>query len=629
MSEQLATELTYRETAREKLPIFFGSFENFMHSLREICMNGTDEMEENFPSGKLFVKLDNDLRTLSIRDTGRGMILFTKNKTGKLNYVSLLEVLYAGGKYKVEEGKRTTGQNGVGLTVTNYTSEYFRVDSYHDDKRETVVYENGGNLVSKETVNAKGEEHGTCITWRLDPEVYTNTIFQPEEIADYLERLNMIAPKITITYVSPLGEKIYNSEGMHQYYKEKVYDGTSDVLIVEDYAKKEIPGQSLEYRVILGTSITTVQESYLNKNYLVKGGKIDDGIIEGVRKFANEYCSQNDLMPKNIKNFKAKDIQESISYIADVYSTNASFSGQTKFDTDCEEYYNVMAEYIELLLWSFVDEKPRVIKEMIDHIITIAKGNYNSEASRRKLTSVLKPKSKKNNKPEKLTDCYTSGDNAEIYIAEGDSAGTGFVDARDSDFQAVFTGKGKFGNVLKLPVDKIMKNEVIIGLYQALGCGMDMKGVDCFDIKDLKYGKIILGYDADDDGYHIGCMYVALLWTYSRKLILEKKVYIACTPLYIVRTKSGETIYIYSESEKDKILQGINEPYEMHRNKGIGELQSEELSRTAMNPETRKLIRLNVKDPKAFDEMLEQWMGKDTAYRKDFIQEHIREYLEM
>ena len=671
MGRDTIKSLSERQQARDKVAIWFGSRDNFVHPFKEVTMNGVDEITNNFESGEVFINLSNDCKTMKIIDTGRGIPIEgetpTETEDGRTelipNYKLLLLKLFAGTNYDNNaNGKITTGANGVGLTVTNYTSKHFKVVSHRPSGTYTIEFNEGGILVYEpiRTDNTEGK-HGTEITFTLDDEVFTGTTYNIDEILDVIKNLAGVAHSVTFTIEHNGSEHYFHYDSLQQFFEENVENRTSKPAVghQKTFKKEAEPMPEIQFtnstpghdpggpsasdlaaetnliQCIISTSSTPLQKSFLNSTYLSEGGSINRGIVYGVRDYVNKHIKDKKLIDKKLGEITPNDIEESISFVCNFLSTNVEFTNQTKLSTNKSLYMRIAKEYIQEVLEFYKIEQPKEFEKFINHILEVQKFNGKAMAAKNSLKKKLSEKVDNIiNRIEGLIDCKLHDLTSEIFIAEGKSALGSIITARNPLTQAGIAIRGKILNCLKADYDEIFKSETVMSIIKALGCGIETdkknKDLGCFDISALRYGKIIIATDADPDGYQIACLLLTLFYRLCPTLIKEGHVYIALTPLFEIKDlKNKKYYYAYSEEEKDEIVsdlqsQGIK--YQVNRNKGLGEVDAEVMSRTGVNPETRNIMKVTFDDAEQMVKAFDDWMGNNVDNRKDFIETELNKY---
>ena len=636
MSEKIRT-LSNREQAREKISIWFGSADNYIHAIKEVVANATDEIINNFESGTVDIVLHDDNETIEITDCGRGIPIDGKTD-GVYNYELLFLTLFAGTKYGEggTMGGNYTGQNGVGLCVVNYTSSLFEVTSTYNGKRYHIGFANGGEIVSPLSCeNANVDEHGTKIKFRLDKDVYTSITYLSEEVEDIVKRYAVGSNKVAINYKYMDKEKSYHYDNLVDYYSDLTGNKNTSSIAFGEAVTFDDGGEKTSISIALSTTTEAIQESYLNLTHLSSGGKVNEGVINGVKLFANKYCKQNRLFPKNVNSFTDSDIEESLSFVAVMLSNKVEFQSQTKLSTNKFLYREVAKKRTTQILEIMEIEDTTGFKKIIDHLLLVQKDNTNNQKQKENLKKKLKEKvDNMVNKIDKFVDCRVHGEEAELYLAEGDSAHGSVVLARDGRFQASMPMGGKFLNVEKVNnIDAITSNDIVMNVIKVLSCGVDLgkkyKDVTEFDIKKLRYGKIICASDEDPDGAQIQCLVITMFNKLMPQIIHEGKLYIARTPLFEIKLKNDEMIYAHTDEERDSLIKEHGKNIvNIARVKGLGELEAEVMAETAMNPETRHLIQVTIDDVKKAQQSIDDWMGSDVTNRKEFISTNLNKYIQ-
>ena len=635
MSKDKIRRLDHREQSREKISIWYGSKDNYEHGLKEVLANATDEIINNFDKGTINVELMEDMKTLVVQDSGRGIPMGGETD-GTPNYELLFLILFAGTKYG-EGGEMDgsyTGTNGSGQTVLNYTSSLFEVTSVRNGKEYHIKFEDGGILSEPITEKETDKESGTTVKFRLDPEIYTETEFTNEQVKNIVKRYAVSSNKITINYKHKDEEVTYHYDHLEEYFDEVIGDTSTSSVRYGDSVLFDDGGEKTSIELALATTTEIIQESYLNINYLPNGGTINNGIVNGVKLYMNKFCRDNSLFPKGVRSFADSDIEESISFVAVMLSNNVEFSNQTKLDTQKKIYYEVAKKRVSQMLEVMEVEDKKGFDAIVKHLLLVQKDNASNQRQKEKLKKELTKKvDNLNNSIEKFVDSRIHGEEAELYLAEGDSAHGSVVLARDGKFQASLPMGGKFLNVAKAnTLEAIVKNEIIMNVIRVLGCGVELgkkhKDVAPFDITKLRYGKIIIASDEDADGKQITSLVITLFHTLMPEIIKQGKLFIAKTPLYEIKLKDDSVLYAYSDEERDKLIKDNRENVvNVARSKGLGELDAEVMAETAMNPETRHLVQVTIEDSDVAKKALDDWMGTSVDNRKEMISANLNEYI--
>lgn len=584
MNNQEIKILNDRQQAREKLPIFYGSRDNHVHGVKELIANAADEVKNNnIENGNIIVSLSEDNRTITVSDNGRGIPISGKTD-GYFNYELLFLKLFAGTKYEVTDSI-TTGTNGVGNTVLNYTSKRFDVTSTYGNKTYTINFENGGNIKDKLKSVKSTSPNGTTITIELDEDVYTSVVFDPEETKEIVKHFSVASLGIKYKFIHSSEEVDFFYTSYQEYFDEMIgSQSTSGIFSLGSHTFEEntkmASGEGTievkeknKYDLFITTTPEAFQESYLNTTFLPEGGAINDGVLDGIRLYLNKHCRDNKLFPKSVTAFTKDDVESAISFLVLVESNNVEFSNQTKLSTNKDLYKNQAKEYVTSLLQAVQIEKPKEFELLVKHLLEIQKHNSASDRARQKLKKKLTEKVEGiGNKVDKLVDCENHGMEAELYISEGDSAQGSIIDARDDEFQATYPLRGKMLNVLKADLDRVFNNQEVVDLVKIIGTGIQdgKRGLDDFNIDNARYGKIVISCDADADGAQIAILFLTFIYRFMRPLLENGMIYIAQTPLYEVKFDDDTMHYFLSEDDKNRNIEKItkNKKYVMNRLKG-------------------------------------------------------------
>lgn len=526
MNKDKIRELSDREQARNKLPIFFGSRSNYYHPIREVIGNSIDEIENNFDSGTIVVELGKDCQTITIDDSGRGMPMKDKNDCRLL-----FETLFAGTKYE-PGNKIQVGTNGVGNTTINYTSLDFSCYSRGIGSIFEAKYKEGvlQSFEKKDLKFGTADESGTSISFKLDPTMYTNTTFEYERVKEIVNHFSANSPNINFRTIHLDQYHEYNYKDLIEFFKENTDSSQStsgdlklmDIAYKDEYTlsdrfdTKDLSKEELSelevfeeentISLVMSTSNEPVAKTFLNRCWLEEGGIIEESVYKGVRYWLNKYCKENRLFPKNVNNFVDSDIRSSLSFVCSIFSTLVEYEGQTKLKTSKTLYGKRVIQHVQTLLDFELIENKVEFDKFVDHILTVQKYNSNVENEKKKLKKILSAKSKKlGDRPKKLKPCLHKGPNAELFITEGDSALGAVVSGRDSSFQAAMPIRGKILNCIKATIPTILENDTVRQIINEINWGWvideaDYKDLQTFDLKKSKYGSIIITcFDKDTE----------------------------------------------------------------------------------------------------------------------------------
>lgn len=617
--------LGFRDQAREKLPIFFGSRDNFLHPLRELIANGTDEINSHFDKGtiKIVHEIKDNESMITIEDSGRGLPIGEKDENGKSYIELLLLTLFAGGKYDNNAGQ--IGSNGVGLTVTNYTSKYFNVQSAYNGVLHEVTFTDGGNNQDYSTKKISDKKHFTRVSYVLDRNVYTGNKFSDTDIENWIKWVSAVAPKIDFEFINSFGETTnYHYKNLENYFDEIVNSqSTSSVFKIEENDGKFVidTTENNQYEVIFTTQAQPVHRVFLNGNPLVEDSSIDSGVINGIRLWFEKYYEGK----RKQKPFTNQDIIDSVSYVVNVVSSNGEFSNQTKLSTKKALYQSQTKKIVQTILDNFRENHAVYFNRFEKHLMQVQDSNNKNSKSREKLLKKLNENVDGiKGRIDNFIDSRQHGKDSELFLTEGLSALGSVVKARNSDNQAAFPLRGKVLNVEKAGKSAIMDNIEATNILKIIGGGI---GKD-FDIEKSRFGKIVISSDQDDDGFQIQALLITLFNKVAQPLLTNGMVYIAKTPLYIIHfTDKDDVLYVSSENEMADIRPTLKNVKSISRVKGLGELDKETMRDTAMNPETRDIVQVTMEDVEKSVEMIENWFGSSVDYRKEYISEHIVDFL--
>lgn len=608
------------EAVRKRPSMYIGSTgpRGLHHLVYEIVDNSIDEALAGF-CDRIYVILNED-GSVTIADNGRGIPVGMHRKLKKPAVEVAMTVLHAGGKFGGEGYRVSGGLHGVGMSVVNALSEWLEVNVKREGKIYRQRYKRGTPTTELEII---GDSHttGTEISFKADDEIFEDTEYSFDVLKKRLRELAFLNKGLKITLEDRrTGEK----EEFH-------YEG--GIVSFVEYLNKNKTALHPNPIYISGKRDDTIVEvamqynntymeniySFANNINTQEGGTHLSGFRAALTRVMNDYARKNNILKENESNLTGEDVREGLAAVISVKLTNPQFEGQTKTKLGNGEVRGLSENIISSGLEAFLEENPSHAKVIIEKALTSARARDAArkarELARRK--SVLDSTSL----PGKLADC-TERDPAlsEIFIVEGDSAGGSAKQGRDRQFQAILPLRGKILNVEKARIDKILTNNEIKSMTTAFGAGI---GED-FDIEKLRYHKIICMTDADVDGSHIRTLLLTFFYRYMRPLIEEGHVYIAQPPLYKV-AKGKSEYYVYSDEQLDGLLEDIGRGnINIQRYKGLGEMNPEQLWETTMDPDTRTLLKVNLDDAIAADEVFTVLMGEKVEPRREFIEENAK-----
>jgi len=618
------------EAVRKRPGMYIGStdFRGLHHCVYEIVDNAVDEALAGFCSD-IVVTLHAD-GSCEVRDNGRGFPVGIHPKVGRPAVEVCLTILHAGGKFGGEGYKVSGGLHGVGASVVNALSRHLMVTVWQDGKVYQQEYERGKVLYDLKVIGDT-QETGTAIRFWPDVKNADNPdgVFETGDFQYNILKVRMremaflnkgIRISITDERDSPPTERVYHYEGGIREFV-KYLNKNKQVLFPEPvYIEGLVNDTSVEVAFQYNDGYQENIFSFANNIHTPEGGTHLTGFSTGLTRAINDYGRQFKYLKDNEPNLKSEDVRESIAAIVSVKLREPQFEGQTKSKLGNSETRTIVDNLVNAEVTTYLGENPAIGKAILERCIGAARAREAArkarELTRRK--SVLESASM----PGKLADC-TERDPAkcEIFLVEGDSAGGSAKTGRDRMFQAILPLRGKILNVEKVRIDRALSNAEIKAMITAFGCGYG----DDFDLSRLRYHRIVCMTDADVDGAHIRILMLTFFYRYMRPLVENGYVYIAMPPLYKV-TKSKKEYYVYDDDELEKLLQeiGRDPKPDIQRYKGLGEMSSEQLWQTTMNPETRTMMRVNLSDAIAADEIMTLLMGDQVEPRKEFIEENAK-----
>ncbi|MCR5542075.1 MULTISPECIES: DNA gyrase/topoisomerase IV subunit B [Ruminococcus] len=644
------TLLKGKDRVRLRPAVMFGSdgLGGCKHSVFEIISNSIDEAREGHGDKIIVTKYFDD--SIEVQDFGRGCPVDYNQREKRYNWELVYCELYAGGKYNNNSGDNyeySLGTNGLGACATQYSSEYMDVEVIRDGFKYELRFEKGDNIGGLKKEECKSKKTGTRTHWKPDLDVFTEISIEKEYFEDILKKQAVVNPGVTFLLriqrenMSFEETTYYYENGIEDYVKEIAGENTlTNVQYFSGSRRGRDRADKPEYNVKLGVSFVfsnKVQalEYFHNSSFLSHGGSPDDAVRSAFVSQINAYLKSNNKYNKNEKPITFQDVADCLVLVSSSFSTQTSYANQTKKAINNKFIKECMTEFLKHNLEIYFIENPDEALKIAEQVLVNKRSRESAESSRLNIKKKLQGTIDLSNQVQKFVDCRSKDlSRRELYIVEGDSALGSVKLARDAEFQAVIPVRGKILNCLKADYDKIFKNEIITDLIKVLGCGVEVntgkkKDLSAFNLDNLRWNKIVICTDADVDGFQIRTLILTMLYRLTPTLIEKGYVYIAESPLFEITTKD-KTYFAYDEPEKDKILKMIgNKSFTIQRSKGLGENEADMMSLTTMNPETRRLIKVNPDDIEMTQWMFNMLLGDDLAGRKEFITNNGAEYLEM
>ena len=652
-NDQSIVMLKGADRVRLRPSVIFGSdgLEGCEHAFFEILSNSVDEAREGYGS-EIKVTVFED-HSIEVDDHGRGIPLDFNEKEGRYNWDLIFCEPYAGGKMnnnaESASYEYSLGLNGLGAFATQCASKYMEVDSFDGKYVRYMSFRLGspvGELGVREL--SKGERRtGTVIRWLPDRDVFTDVNIPKEFFVDVLRRQAVVNAGVKFIFLfeenGEFTEQVfYNENGIRDYVAEVA--GTS-ALTQPVFWHLETQGRDREdkpvYRFKADISFcvsqtVTMLEYYHNASFLEHGGSPDRAVRVAFVYAIDKYLKSAGKYNKNESKITFADIADCLVLVISSNSTITSYENQTKKAITNAFIYEALTDFIKKNLEIYFTENPTEADKIAAQVLVNKRSRENAERTRLDIKKKLTGSLDVANRVEKFVNCRSKDPAVrELYIVEGDSALTSCKLGRAAEFQAIIPVRGKTLNCLKSTYDKIFKNDIIVDLLKVIGCGAEVgtrakgKGseVSAFSLESLRWSKIIICTDADEDGFQIRTLLLTLFYRLLPTLLKEGKVFIAETPLFEITTKD-RTLFAFDEFEKAEILKKLgNQKYTLQRSKGLGENEPEMMWETTMNPATRRLVAVTPTDAEATERIFDTLLGDNLPARKKFITENGDRYM--
>ena len=602
------------EFTRLRPQVYAGDCTYSTQLLVEILSNAVDEFRLGH-GNKIEIKINDDV--VSVRDYGQGFIPNEVREDGKTILEAAFSVLNTSGKYR-EDGTyegTSLGSFGIGSKITTYLSHWLTVSTVRDGMSETI------NFVEGEFHNRKVMKcdypSGTKVVWKASEEFFTHPQVEINKIKDLLFTITCLCPGLTIELDDNGTITTYASKnGLN----DMVDKAVGDKEIIDDRFIMNFADGKYKMDMIMSytSNYTSTLIPYVNTGLTESGTHI--GQVKSVltREF-NKFFREKKWLKEKDENLTGDDINEGMYLVFNITAPNVGYDAQVKSKiTKIEMAPFTQAIATELQLWLSRNEKE--VKAIADKALQARK-------AREAVREQVKKKEKALKFDSKLADCYSkTRSKCEIYVTEGDSASGKMKTARDNEFQAVMPVRGKILNTQKATLDKIQKNAEIMTMIDAFGLTIDTKTMKVtYDPEDLRYGKIIIASDADVDGAHIKNLFYTFIWNFCPELIYDGYIYASVPPLYKVTINKKYKYIKNDEALEEFRKQNAGKSYVVNRMKGLGEMDEEELEETLLDPESRVIKQITVKDVEAANKLFDDLMGTAIVPRKLFIKEHSKE----
>lgn len=616
------------EAVRKRPGMYIGSTDarGLHHLVWEILDNAIDEALSGY-GNIITVNLKND-NSIKISDEGRGMP-YKMHPTGKPTTEVIFTVLHAGGKFSNSGYAVSGGLHGVGSAVVNALSHFLEVTVYRDGGIFQQRFDKGGSVISKLVNIGTTRKTGTTIWFKPDPKIFSTTIFNPQLIKERMRETAFLLKGLTLVFkddkTREVTEFCYN-DGIKEYvaFINKDKKQVSGIDIINGQYK--VPGHSNPIVVDVALQfIETYSEliySYVNNVRTKDGGTHEMGFKAAITKAVNEYARKYNFLKSKDNNLDGVDIREGLTAIISMRIPEdlLEFEGQTKNKLGSPDARIATEQVVFEKFFTYLEEHREIAQNIISRTISAQRAREAARKAREKARSGKADSKKEVILSGKLTPAQSKEYHLnELFLVEGNSAGGSAKQARDRLHQAILPLRGKVINTEKATADQVLKNEEINTIINTIGAGFG----DNFRIDKIQYGKVIIMTDADTDGSHIQILLLTFFFRFMPDLIREGHLYMACPPLYKLTGKRGkkEEIYIWDEEKLKEV--GDLEHYTIQRFKGLGEMNSDQLWDTTMNPKKRYLVNVSLDDFTEADTKVSILMGDDVEPRREWIENNV------
>lgn len=607
------------DPVRKRPGMYIGSTDErgLHHLVTEVVDNSIDEALAGY-CDKIIVSIEKD-GSCKVVDNGRGIPTGIIPKEGKSAVEVVLTKLHAGGKFGGSGYKISGGLHGVGVSCVNALSEWLEATVYQNGKIYKQIFNRG---IAQRPLQEVGttDRTGTTIQFYPDPEIFETLDFNYDTMKIRLRELAYLNRGLTIQLFDrreePARDETFHYEGGIVQFVESLNKNKETVFPEVIYFDESYENGEVEIAMQYNDSYSETIFAFANNINTEEGGTHLEGFRNSLTKIINDYGKNNNIL-KGDEKLSGDDVREGLTAVISVKLTNPQFEGQTKTKLGNSEMRTVVAKAMTEGLGSYLEEHPKEAKDLIMKGVLAQKAREAARNAR----DLARRKSalESTTLPGKLADCSDKDPSlCEIYLVEGDSAGGSAKMGRDRRFQAILPLRGKILNVEKARLHKVLENEEIKTMITAFGAGIK----EDFDESKLRYNRIICMTDADVDGSHIRILMLTFFFRFMRPLIENGHVYIAQPPLYKV-TKGKTVKYCYSDDELNEYLDSVGRKgNEIQRYKGLGEMDPEQLWETTMDPKSRTLLRVNMDDAIAADEIFTVLMGEQPELRRQFIEDN-------
>ena len=620
------------EAVRKRPSMYIGdtSSKGLHHLVYEVVDNSIDEALAGYCTDiQVSINPDN---SITVADNGRGIPVDMHEKEGRSALEVVLTVLHAGGKFDKGSYKVSGGLHGVGVSCVNALSTDLHVEVRREGKLYVQDYKRG---VPQYSVKEAGESTttGTTVTFKPDPEIFSETVYQYHILAARLRELAFLNAGIHLTITDyrvenegdePKSEHFHSEEGLREFVKH--IDSSREALIPHViHINTEKYGTPVEIAMMYNTSYSENLHSYVNNINTIEGGTHVSGFRRALTRTLKKYAEDSKMLDKVKVEISGDDFREGLTAVISVKVAEPQFEGQTKTKLGNSEVMGMVDQAVGEALSNYLEEHPTEAKSIVQKVILAATAR-NAARKAREMVQRKSPLSG-GGLPGKLADC-SSRDAAqcELFLVEGDSAGGSAKSGRDRNYQAILPLRGKILNVEKAMQHRAFESEEIRNIYTALGVTIGTEeDSKALNMSKLRYHKVIIMTDADVDGAHIATLILTFFFRYMKEMIENGYIYIATPPLYLCK-KGKVQQYCWTEDQRLRFIEeygGGNEgAITQQRYKGLGEMNAEQLWETTMNPENRTLRQITIENAAEADQIFSMLMGDEVGPRREFIEQN-------
>jgi DNA gyrase subunit B len=623
------------EAVRKRPGMYIGSQDQrgLHHLIYEIVDNSVDEFMAGYCSAvSIIIREDG---SVIVEDDGRGIPVDKHQTTGMTALETVMTTLHAGGKFGGKAYAVSGGLHGVGASVVNALSTWVRASVTRDGNVYRQEYSRGrslGEMTSESLSNGSSGHTGTAIEFMPDTEIFSELVYDFSTLSNRFKEMAYLNKGLQITFRSewhasrwPNNEVTYYFDGGISSFVRGLNQNRGVVHENPIYVEKDFEGTKVEVALQYNDSFSEFVYAFANCINTEDGGTHVTGFRSALTRVLNDYGRKQKLFKDTEPNLSGEDTREGVTAVISVKLKDPQFEGQTKNKLGNPEARTQVETVLGEALQIFLEDNPREGKAIIDKCMTSQRAR---EAARKARDLIIRKNAMDGGGlPGKLADCSEKNPElCEIYLVEGDSAGGSAKMGRNRRFQAILPLWGKILNVEKARADKVVAHDAIRSMITAIGAGLD----EDFDLEKLRYHRVIIMCDADVDGSHIRTLLLTFFYRHMPELVDHGHLYIAQPPLYKISIGKKDQ-YVYTEGEREEVMEQLQtkRSVSLQRYKGLGEMNPDQLWETTMNPESRTLLQVSVDDAVMADDTFTVLMGEEVEPRRNFIQTHALEVVNL